>query len=237
MCRLLPPSFREFMSHATRTKTTKPASIRPLRPLVDPNDKDEAQVQSQDATLVASLRAGHPNAPAHFFDVYGAYVERLLYRTVGRDPEIEDLLHEVFAAALSNISKLRNPHALKPWLTRITVITARRCIRRRSRGRWLRFMAHQDVPEQTCVPVAPDVRQRVDRVYELLSKLRADHRIPFVLHEFHQMTLPETAKACGVSLATVKRRIRIGKAAFMDAARQDPMLRGSVPAAAQEVTG
>ena len=54
----------------------------------------------------------------------------------------------------------------------------------------------------------PRDRQAVDELYEALDGLAADVRIPWVLHRVEQMTLPEAAEACEISLATVKRRIK-----------------------------
>ena len=58
-------------------------------------------------------------------------------------------------------------------------------------------------------PRASDPRDRapVDELYDALSRVPADLRIPWVLHRVEHLSLPETAQACEVSLATVKRRI------------------------------
>jgi RNA polymerase sigma-70 factor (ECF subfamily) len=58
-------------------------------------------------------------------------------------------------------------------------------------------------------PRASDPRDRapVDELYDALSRVPADLRIPWVLHRVERLSLPETAAACEVSLATVKRRI------------------------------
>jgi RNA polymerase sigma-70 factor (ECF subfamily) len=56
---------------------------------------------------------------------------------------------------------------------------------------------------------ASDPRDRapVDELYDALARVPADLRIPWVLHRVERLSLPETAAACEVSLATVKRRI------------------------------
>lgn len=178
-----------------------------------------------DARLVDALRSGHPGAPAAFFDRYGAYVERLLVRVLGPDQEIADLLHEVFAEALDHIHKLENKEALRGWLTRITVFAARGCIRRRSRRRWLRFMAPEEVPDVQAVPTCHDARDLLARAFRILDTLPADERIAFSLRFIDDMTLPEAADACGTSLATFKRRLRRAQDAFHEAAAKDPALR------------
>ncbi len=170
------------------------AAVHVLRPTGSPELAPAEDVRTVDAALVAGLRAGHPDAPAAFFDRYGVYVERLLLRLIGRDGEIEDLLHEVFAESLEKISRLRDPGALRPWLARITVFTARTCLRRRTRGRWLSFVQPEDVPEIPSEPPAHEARQTLSSVYRCMDTLKPDDRIAFTLHVLHQMTLGSDQK-------------------------------------------
>lgn len=161
----------------------------------------------EDAVLVAMIRAGHKNAAATFFDRYGQRVERLLMRVLGPDSELEDVLHEVFIDALSAIDQLRDPNKLESWLTRMTVLKARTLIRRRQRWRIIQFRAPSDVPE---IPDAPrnDARAVLNEVQRVLRRLPADERVCFTLRYFEEMTLPEIAAASGLSLATVKRKLK-----------------------------
>jgi len=205
------------------------AAVHVLRPTGSPEIAPTEDVRKVDAALVAGLRAGHPDAPAAFFDRYGVYVERLLLRLIGKDHEIEDLLHEVFAESLDKIHRLRDPGSLRPWLTRITVFSARTCLRRRTRGRWLSFLPPEDVPELASEPAPHEARQTLSGVYRCMATLRPDDRIAFTLHVLHEMTLPQAADACGVSLATVKRRIARGRREFLTAAKQDPALIDRLP--------
>jgi RNA polymerase sigma-70 factor, ECF subfamily len=204
------------------------ANVLELRPAPDPSEATEQELRREDSAVVAALLAGNPHAPERLFDRYGTYVERLLVRIIGRDEEIEDLLHEVFADALEGIHRLRDPGALRPWLTRIAVFTARSRLRSRTRSRWLSFRAHDEVPEETCEPTQED-HDVAERVYRCLAHLSADDRIAFTLREIHEMTLPEVAEACNCSLATVKRRIARGKACFSEHALRDPVLRARMP--------
>ncbi len=179
---------------------------------------------SDDRAIVEAFRADRVDAAARLFDRYSAHMERLLIRVLGNDPEIEDLLHEVFVQALGSIDRLRDPDALRPWLTRIAVYAARMHIRRRTRSRWLVFLPQEEVPEETTTS-CPQTRDLAARVHAILGNIRnADERIAFVLRHVHGMTLPETADACSCSLATVKRRVARGKKAFLKQARRDRAL-------------
>jgi RNA polymerase sigma-70 factor (ECF subfamily) len=173
-----------------------------------------------DAALVESLRSGDPTAPARLFDAYGRYVERLLVRVLGPDPEVEDLLHDVFVEALGNIAKLRDPARFKGWLTRMTVFVARGTLRRRRRQRWLSFAPEEALPDHPSPSTPPEARDLLQRVYAVLRRLRPNQRIAFSLRYIEGMTLPEAAEASGVSLATFKRWLKASDQAFLEGAQR-----------------
>ena len=181
-------------------------------------------VCTADAEIIAAFRAGHPGASARLFDRYSKYIERLLIRVLGPDSELEDLMHETFIACYRSIHTVRQPQALKSWLTRLAVNTARSCIRKRRRRRWLIYLPQEQVPELSHDPT--DEKQwAVQRVQAALAGIRnADERIAFTLRVLDGMSLQETADACGCSLATVKRRVAAGKRSFMKCARRDEEL-------------
>ena len=178
------------------------------------------------AALVESLASGHPDASTAFFDAYGAYVERLLMRVLGPDPEIEDILHEVFVEALGSIQSLRDPARLKGWLTRMTVFVARGVIRRRRRHRRLFLVPAEDsLPQSSAPPPSHEARDLLNRVFTVLSGLDSNQRIAFSLRYLEGMTLSEAADASGVSLATFKRWLKKSDKAFLARARgTDPAL-------------
>ena len=60
----------------------------------------ELPIPDSDAGLVAALRSGRQTAKAALFDRYGRHVERVLTRVLGPDPDIPDLLQDVFVSAL-----------------------------------------------------------------------------------------------------------------------------------------
>jgi RNA polymerase sigma-70 factor, ECF subfamily len=179
-----------------------------------------------DGALVVSLRAREAGASEMLFDRYGPYVERLIVRVVGLDPEVPDLIHEVFARALEGIHGLRESSALKGWIGSIALFTARVFLRnRRVRRRWLRFLPPYDVPETAATIALPEVSQTLKRTYAVLDALPADQRIAFALRFVEGMELTEIAEMAGVSLATIKRRLSSAQQLFWDAARRDPLLR------------
>ena len=152
-------------------------------------------------------------------------MQRVLARTLGVDAELADLLHEVFVQALQSIHQVRDGQRLKAWLTSVAVFTARGRIRARQRHRWLRFTDPHVMPD--AVQPAPDheLQEAIRSTYRILEHLSADLRIPFALRFIDGMELTEIAGACGVSLATIKRRLAKAEKLFVKLARRNPSLR------------
>lgn len=175
--------------------------------------------------LVGPLRAREADAWHVLFSRYGLYVRRIIVRTIGVDPEVPDLVNDVFVHALSGIEGLREASALKGWIGSIALFTARGFIRGRStRRRWLRFMAPESLPELS-TSMAPEGGELFERTHVLLGKLPPLERRALALRFESGMRLHEIAKTTGVSLATVKRRIKRGERRLRIAARRDPFLR------------
>jgi RNA polymerase sigma-70 factor (ECF subfamily) len=191
-----------------------------------------ANARTDDA-LLAGVRAGNQQAIAELYDRHHRHVERVLARLLGTRQDVGDALQDVFDRAFRGIGSVRDPAALKAWLTTITVFSARRILRRRVAMRWLRFLAPSELPE----PVAPPERRPDDDAlealrctYQVIDQLRVDDRIPFTLRMFEDMDLKEIARVCGVSLGTIKRRLRRAEAQFLGLARAHPLLAGWVAA-------
>ncbi len=174
------------------------------------------------------MKRKDPGATAELFDRYGRHVRRVLARVLGSDPEITDLVQEVFVRALTKVHTVRDGNKLKGWLTSVAVFTARGTIRSRQRLRWLGFRPPEQLPDPVSVEADPVVLEALRHMYGVLNKLPADERIPFALRNIDQMELTEVADACGVSLATIKRRISKAERRFVRLARDEESLRAWV---------
>jgi RNA polymerase sigma-70 factor (ECF subfamily) len=175
--------------------------------------------------LVRALREGRPEASTLLYDRYAPMVERVLLRVLGPDPELPDLLHEVFARALAGSVQLHDPSALASWLTQIAVFTARGAIRRRKRQRWLRFLPWEDLPEQESERSCPEARAAVSATYALLDKFPVEERLVFALRFIEGMDVAEVAEACGLTIAQTKRRLARAERLFLQRARSNAVLR------------
>jgi len=177
-----------------------------------------------DEALVAALRDGRADAAATLFDRYAVHVRRVLARVLGPDPDLLDLVQDVFVTALESIAKLDEPRALRAWLTQIAIFSARTRIRRRTRWRFLRFVPSEELPELELAAVDYEGGEALQAVYRALAQLDADDRIAFALRFIEGKELSDVAGACQVSLATIKRRLSRAQSTFREAARPEPAL-------------
>lgn len=137
------------------------------------------------------------------YAVHARYVAGVVHRLMGNDGDLDDIVQETFLDAFETLVHLREAPEIRSWLVTVAVRRTRRLLARRRRRRLFAFLAASYFPRSS----DPRDRQPVDELYEALDHVPEDVRIPWILHRVEQMSLPETARACEVSLATVKRRI------------------------------
>jgi len=184
----------------------------------EPTPSDGA---ADEAALVPAVLAGDVRARAAFFDLHAGLVQRVLARMLGADAELEDLLHDVFVEAFGSLHGLRNPLALRSWLVGVAAHTARRCIRRRRRSRWLVFFAASELPERAA-PASEDAYGELRTIHALLARLGVEEQLVFSLRWLEGMQVDEVASACALSVSTTKRRLAAAERRFRAMARHHP---------------
>lgn len=173
----------------------------------------------------ASRSDGDPTPVAldveQLFRSYAPYVAAVALRLLGRDDEIEDLVHDVFVVAIKDLKQLRNPLAVKGWLATLAVHAASKRLRRR---RLRSFLGLDRVPryQDLAAPGATaEERLLLVQIYTLLDDLPTAQRVAWSLRYIEGERLDAVATLCDCSLATAKRRISEVNAAlariFVDA--------------------
>jgi RNA polymerase sigma-70 factor, ECF subfamily len=200
---------------ATEPREPKPAASGRLLRLPLPDS---------DAGLVGAVRAGRADAHEELVRRCGPDVERVLFRVLGPDSEMEDLAHEVFIAAFHCIEQLREPTALRSWLVGIAVRKARKLIARRRRWSFMRNVAPTDLPEQEAATSPAEISEAFRSTYRLMTELPVDDRIAFALRYVEGMELTAVAVATEVSLATAKRRVARARRRFIQLAQKSDVL-------------
>jgi RNA polymerase sigma-70 factor (ECF subfamily) len=177
-----------------------------------------------DADLARLARDRDPRAATLVWDRYSGMVRSVLFRSVGPSHDVEDLVQDVFIGFFKNVSTLRDPSSLRPFLVGIALRTAHSALRKKRVRRWLHLSDDGSVPEVPSHDSDPRTREALRRLYVILDELPDRERLAFVLRHAEGHELTETASALDVSLATVKRMLQRAEAHVQKRAKDDDLL-------------
>ncbi len=186
-----------------------------------------------DVMLVDRCVGGHEAATRELFRSHRGRVHATLYRVLGGNGDMDDLLQETFVQVFGSLRSWRAEASLATWIDRIAVRVAYRYLGQRRARPPTDELGDDDA-------IAPDVggarvaaaREGVRRLYDALGRLAPAARVAFALHEIDGRTLAEVATVTGSSLTATKLRVWRARRALMTDAARDPVLRewlGSSP--------
>ncbi len=183
----------------------------------------EAQPNSQEAALVAELKAGSEEAFAYLLAVYQNPVFNLISHIVDAGRDAPDVLQDVFIKVFKGIQHFNGESSLKTWIYRIAVHEASN--HRRSwlrRKLWEAFsldesrlfsdacLARSAVRPETPYEQAEQSERQVI-VQQALASLAQPYRTVVVLREIEGLSYEEIAQVLRVSEGTVKSRLVRGR--------------------------
>ena len=157
-------------------------TVTPNIDAIEPLGEAELPTPAPDRTLESRFARGEAAAFDQLVDVYRPRVARLAYRLLGWRGDVDDIVQEVFLAALKHLGRYRGQASLNTWLTTIT-INACRSHRRWRMVRWRFFQKARS----SASPVAASAdREAIDgetfaRVRDAVQKLPAADREMIVL--------------------------------------------------------
>jgi RNA polymerase sigma-70 factor (ECF subfamily) len=163
-----------------------------------------------DAALVVAARAGESWAREALFRRHARMALGLAHRLLPHDQEVDDVVQDCFVQALKRLDALDNPQAFAAWLGSIVVRTVGKRLRHRRLLARLGLRAPEELdPDAIAAPSAPgDVAVELRRVYAVVSGLPAQARVALVLRRVDGLEVPDIARRMGLSLSTVKRRLK-----------------------------
>ena len=189
-------------------------------------------LQSDEAALVAELRAGSEEAFAWLISRYHQPIYSLLARTVQDRADAADLTQEVFVKVFRGVSSFHGESSLRTWIYRIALREAS------NQRRWWMRHKQQEVPieqeiyeSDSSAPIrlkemlvdpsespfdnALHAETRV-RVEAALAEVPEPYRTTLILRDIEGFVYEEVAEMQGVNLGTVKSRLVRGRAALKE---------------------
>ncbi len=173
-----------------------------------------------DVQLIRRILSGDDAAFNTLVRKYQKGIHALAWRKVGDFHIAEEIVQDTFLQVYKNLTQLKNPNQFSGWMY---VIASRLCLK------WLeknknKFAMHsledtpvEEIQESSYTHYVSEQRQtevtehRRELVKKLLAKLPESERTVVTLHFLGEMTAKEIGKLLGVSVNTIKSRLRRGR--------------------------
>jgi RNA polymerase sigma-70 factor, ECF subfamily len=185
-------------------------------------------IQSEEAALVAELRAGSEEAFAWLITRYHQPIYSLLARTVQNRGDAADLTQEVFVKVFRGIGSFHGESSLRTWIYRIALREASNQRRWWTRHKQQEVPIEQEISDGECSTPIRLKEMLVDpsespfdaavhaenraRVEAALAKVPEPYRTTLILRDIEGFVYEEVAEMQGVNLGTVKSRLVRGRA-------------------------
>jgi RNA polymerase sigma-70 factor (ECF subfamily) len=154
------------------------------------------------------------------FDAELEYVWHALRRLGVREPDLEDVAHDVFLAVHKRLHTFDGSRPLRPWLFGFAYRFAsdyRKLARHRHEVLVLAPEARDPAPSAFD---HAHFGETLDIARRALDTLDVDRCAVFVLHELDEYPMPEVADALGIPLNTAYSRLRLARADLSAAIRR-----------------
>lgn len=185
---------------------------------------------TRDLDLALARRAaeGDRAAQRELFLAQRAAVHHTLYRILGSNRELEDLIQDAFLAIFRALPSFRGDSSLTRWCQTIATRTAYLAISRRKPPSIDLDLVEDVLPGDHDTRRLAHVREAARRLYAALDRIDPKHRIAFALAVIDGRPLVEVAQLTDSSVVAVKTRVWRARKELMRRASRDPVLAGYV---------
>lgn len=183
----------------------------------------------EDVLLVDRCLTGEPAAARELFRRHRSRVHACLFRVLGSNQDMDDLLQEAFLQVFQSLRGWRAEASLATWIDRVAVRCAYRHLSQRRRRIATDPLDVEAAAASVTPGAAPGARRQlardgVRRLYAVLDQLSPAARLAFTLHEIDGRSLAEAAELVGSTVTATKLRVWRARKRIEAAAASDPVL-------------
>jgi RNA polymerase sigma-70 factor (ECF subfamily) len=179
---------------------------------------------ADDLTLARRCVAGDRAAQRELFDREKRRVHAALYRILGSNAMMEDLVQEAFLEIFRSLANFRGEATLGTWVDRCTVRVAFAYLTRK-RPRVAQLELVPEVPaNDASAEQRVMMREAARRLYAELDRIEPVQRLAFTLHAIDGRSLEEVAQLMDATLVATKARVWRARQALEKRARKDALL-------------
>jgi RNA polymerase sigma-70 factor (ECF subfamily) len=168
--------------------------------------------------------SGDREAQRELFQRERRRVHAILYRLLGSNDDMEDLLQESFIEIFKSMHGFRGEATLGTWLDRIAVRVAYAHLTQRRAEATHLALVPEPISREPGADERAMTRQAAGRLYEALDRVPAAQRIAFTLHVIDGRAVKQVAVTMEASVVATKVRIWRAWHALRRAAAHDPLI-------------
>lgn len=140
-------------------------------------------------------------------------IRRAIYRYVGPDPELDDLVQVAMVEVVRSIHSFRGDSKLSTWIHRVCIRVA--WAHRERRKGVLRFaVPPEDVPDRVHGVPRLENRDALKVVERCLDQLSTERRMAFLLYDVEGYSAPEISEMLDIPEGTIYYRVREARLAL-----------------------
>jgi RNA polymerase sigma-70 factor (ECF subfamily) len=162
---------------------------------------------NDDLRLADLCSSGDEAAQREFFRRELGHVHATLYRILGANSELDDLVQEAFFEIFRSLPSFRGESSLATWLDRITVRVAYAHLARRRPPTTRLELVPEPRAKDPSAEERALMREAARRLYRVLDRLEPKKRVAFTLHVIEGRSLKDTALVMGSSVVLAKVRV------------------------------
>src|SRR5690349_16645696 len=160
-----------------------------------------------DLDLATRCARGDRQAQRELFDREVDHVHATLYRILGPNRDIEDLVQDVFFEIFRSLGSYRGEAKLSTWTGRVTAHVAYGYLSsKKPAAVWLEAVPEPEAPGPSAERRAL-ARAAVRQLYVMLAELEPAMRLAFTLHALDGQPLEEVGVAMKSSVGATKSRV------------------------------
>jgi RNA polymerase sigma factor (sigma-70 family) len=186
--------------------------------------------------LFDAIQSGDPGWQRAAYDEFFPLVRGLVVRSLGPKLDNEDLIADVFVALFENAGNIRSAEGVRGYVVSIAMNLVRRELRTRRRRSLLSFSDDErKLSERVASTDDPKAKAALHQLSQILKTLDTDDHLVFSLCALEGLKLEEAAESLGISISSVKRRLKRATESLEKRVQQNPLLsdyvrdKGSAP--------
>jgi RNA polymerase sigma-70 factor, ECF subfamily len=185
-------------------------------------------VRAGDLALAKRAAAGERAAQRELFMAQRASVHHTLYRILGSNRELEDLVQDAFFEIFRALPSFRGDSTLTRWCQTIATRIAYLAIGRKKPPAVDLSLIEESLPDGTDARREAHIREAARRLYAALDRLDPKQRIAFALATIDGRSMAEVAALTESSIVAVKTRVWRARKDLMKRAAKDEVLKSYI---------